>query len=506
MSETTPLPTASLSLADRRVSIWLACLAFVGYAWFWQGGGWNQNVQFALTRAMVEDGTLRIDRFAGVSGDVSYHDGHLYANKAPGLSLAAALPYSLLHWLVQEAEANPAAPMLLSINAYLCSLVTVALSGALIPALLFRMGRRRGVDARWAAIVALMAAFATQLFPYSTMLMAAVPSAALTLVSISLLDRITPMRAFASGLAMALAGACNYLCFPLLLVPALLLLRRSGIGGPFAAFVSGSAIPLLLIGAYHAIAFGSPFRSPISTMDERFVTKGALLGIFRLPDLEAFVGITVSPYRGLLFFSPVLLIALLSIRRAWNSGHRDVVVIVSSVTLYFVLLNSSFNGWEGGFGAGARYLMPAVPLLSLLLGFAPPRLRIAAVVIAVLSFGINFAVTAVDAQVSGSIPRPLTQYVLPLLTRGTFPPSTPLTPPWSNSTFTGHVAVNRVALDEPKPFVRHAPHSDAAEWASFNLGERMLGRGSPWSLLPLALILCGGAWAILRLARDVDQF
>src|SRR5438309_6841796 len=87
------LGPGTLSLHDRRIAVWLGLLTFVVYAYFFAGGGWNQNSQFDLTRAIVERHTLAIDAYASNTGDISRHGGHVYANKAPGLSFLAAIPY-----------------------------------------------------------------------------------------------------------------------------------------------------------------------------------------------------------------------------------------------------------------------------------------------------------------------------------------------------------------------------------------------------------------------------
>jgi hypothetical protein len=132
-------------------------------------------------------------------------------------------------------------------------------------------------------------------------------------------------------------------------------------------------------------------------------------------------------------------------------------------------------------------------------GFLRPLL----VALAIVSFGINFAATAVDPQPSATIASPLTQYILPLLVRGHFSPDVPLMRPWSAATFTGHTSVNRLAHDEAVVFTRHPPGSAVSEWSSFNLGEPFTGAGDARSLIPPLLLLAGGAAAILSRARRV---
>jgi hypothetical protein len=87
-----------------------------------------------------------------------------------------------------------------------------------------------------------------------------------------------------------------------------------------------------------------------------------------------------------------------------------------------------------------------------------------------------------------------------LLLHGHFDPRVPITPPWSAATFTGHTSVNRMTLDEAVVFSRHAPDDDASEWTSFNLGELATGPGDARSLIPIALIILGGGFAIWRMA------
>ena len=156
-----------------------------------------------------------------------------------------------------------------------------------------------------------------------------------------------------------------------------------------------------------------------------------------------------------------------------------------------------------GFAVGARYLVPLIPLLGLFLLDCRGWMRRAVMALAAVSFAINFAAAAVDPQPSGTIPRPLTQYIVPLLLHGNFSPEVPITPPWSAATFTGHTSVNRLTHDEAIVFQRHPPGSLEAEWASFNLGEPFFGPGDARSLIPIALLLAAGGCAIAWRVRQV---
>ncbi len=482
-----------MNIADRQLAVWLSLLTFATYAYFQAGGGWNQNSQFDLTRAIVERHTFAIDAYAFNTGDVARSGDHLYSNKSPALSWIAAIPYAIFYSIERATGVDPGAIEAIAFNAYLCTLMCVALPGALIPAMLYRYGRTKGFSAPWAALIALTAALATQLLPYSTIFMLHVTSGAL------LLFAVTSRRSVAAGVATGLATAMNYLCAPALLILALTRKRK-------ARFVAGAIPPLILLAIYQKICFGSFFTLSLGKEDERFLTEGLTFGIFRLPTLDAILGISVSSYRGLFYFAPVLIMAIggaiLWFRE--RVDRRDLIGI-SLIFVTFFIINSSFNGWDAGFGIGARYLVPAIPLLALAMLRCRGWLRPMLAGLAAISLVINFAATAVDPQPSGTIPRPLTQYIFPLLIHGHFSPDIPITPPWSAATFTGRTSVNRMTFDEAIVFARHPAGSDPAEWASFNLGEPFFGAGDVRSLIPIALVLLAGGAAIAWKARSIHS-
>ncbi len=58
---TQPFPTPVKSARAAEWLLFLAC--FFAFAYFNQGGGWNQNSRFAEVRAIVEEGQFAIDNF-----------------------------------------------------------------------------------------------------------------------------------------------------------------------------------------------------------------------------------------------------------------------------------------------------------------------------------------------------------------------------------------------------------------------------------------------------------
>lgn len=429
---------------------------FAAYAWFFGGSGFNQNATFDLTRALVERGQLHIDPYAGNTADVSFHGGHVYPNKAPGLAFVAAIPYFAIHAI----GGPPENALELNLYLYLCTLLVCGVSGALIGVLLY--------DARGPA-TALLAGLGTPLFAYSTMLFAHVPSALLVLIAYQQREK----RPGVAGAAVGAATCINYLCAPLALLFIPLGKAAASHRTPQVRYLAGGLPFAIALGAYHWAAFGSPLRTSIATMNPAFIEKGAALGIFHLPRLDALWGITFSPYRGLFYLAPIVLLALF--------GLRDRLIWISFALL--LLLNASFNGWHGGYAIGPRYLIAVVPLLMLGL----PSNRKLLIAFGTISILFNFAVTAVDPQPPDSLRDPIGKYAIPSLIVGRAAPDEKA--PWLREFYTGHTSTNRVAADELLPFKKHPPGSPESEWASFNLGELLFGPGSLASILPIAALV-----------------
>lgn len=484
-------------MADRRLSLALFLLTFLSYAYFFGGAGWNQNAHFDLTRAIVERGSFAIDDFASNTGDVSYSGGHLYANKAPGLSFLAVPPYAVARLLTAASGFAETDALAMILSMWFCTVATCGLAGALIPVVVFTHLRNRFGQTTFVSLVAaLCIAFGTYVFAYSTVLFAHVPGALFLLVSF-VLRRTRP---FTAGVSAGVAGLTNYLCIP----AALLLCVASGRSNVHR-FIAGGVPSALVLLWYQAEAFGSPFASSITTMDERFVTEGAFLGALTRPSLKVLWELTISRYRGLLYLSPVLIFAFGgAIVMLRHRLFRQEVAVIAGIVSIFLLFNMSFNGWHGGSAIGPRYLLPVVPLLGIPVAFGFRILRPLFVAAAILSCVSNFVVTAVNPMTSRVIRDPIGDYIFPLFIDGRLPDDIAAGPLWSWKVMLGHVSVNRHTPDERYPFTRHAPGSSAAEWASFNIGE-IAAPGRSWSVVPCLLLIGVGSWLLLMYARHIDR-
>jgi hypothetical protein len=462
-------------MTDRRVSIALFVLTFVAYAWFFNGGGWNQNAQFDLARALVERQTLHIDGYRVNTGDISWSavsgEWHAYINKPPGVSFLAAIPYAPLYAIERALHVPVDTWFWITVNAWIVTMLTCGVTGALIPVVVYRYGRRNGAAPSAAAAAALAMAFGTIAFPFATMLFAHVPAAFFLVLAFVWLDE----RPLLAGVSAAIASVCFYICIPaaaVLFIGAWVRSRRNAI-----RFALGGLPFGILLGIYHQLCFGSPFVTSVETSTD-FTEKGLLFGVFRLPSLEALWGLTFSEYRGLFFVSPVLLLAFAGMRRM---SRRDVVMILA-IAAIFLFAIASFNGWSGGGSFGPRYLLPIIPLLALPLSFVPRRaLVLLGIPLAIVSFAMQLLATTVDPMPHAGIRQPVQAHLAELIA--------------------GNTSTNMQAIDELVPHHHYKHGSHESTWASFNVGELLVGPSNPVSVIPIVLWVLAGSALLLRRAR-----
>ena len=454
-----------MTRADRRIAVGLFVVTFVTFAFFFGGGGWNQNAQWDLTRALVERHTLHIDDFRSNTGDISWSNSsgtwYAYANKPPGVSLLAAIPYALIYrWQLSN-----------SISAYLVTILTCGVCGALIPVVIYAYARRRvNATPLTSVCVALTIAFGTIVFPYSTMLFAHVPAALFLLLAFVWMDERPLLAGFAAGIA----SICFYICIPAALILGVVRAssapsERRGRAAHHSMFFLLGGLPFaILLGAYHYVCFGSPWRTSVAG-SKNFTQEGLFLGVFKKPSLEALWGLTFSEYRGLFFVSPILLLAFIGaivmIRR--RVMLRELAAI-GAIFVIFLIAIASFNGWEGGFAFGPRYLLPVIPLLAIPMLFA---WRNVLLIVALLSIAIQFVATAVDPMPDGAIRHPLREHLVPAFARG-------------------QIAMNEQSIDDLLP--------RKGRRGAFNLGELVLPRAVSW--IPIALWMISGSLLLIRRA------
>lgn len=239
----------------------------------------------------------------------------------------------------------------------LTSAAVAAGLGALIYLLSIELGYRR----LSALAVAGTLGLATPLLCYAREFWSE-PFAALALVgAVLLLVRVQGQRA---GAAAVLGAGCmlGSLC---LIKPALLVLALPVAGLHLAASSTrgrrvahgalgalGSSIPIGVALAYNWARFGSAFETGY----------GSEAGEWTTPPLQGALGLLVSPGRGLLVYTPVVLLGLSTLPRLLRRSTLVGGVAALSLPL-LIALYCRWWMWEGGWCWGPRFLLPAIPFL-----------------------------------------------------------------------------------------------------------------------------------------------
>ena len=470
----------------------LFVLALVSYAYFYQAGGWNQNTRFAMVRATVESGTVKIDGYESATGDKSERDGHYYSDKAPGASWLGTPAYAAARAFTSEEPRGMQADSF----AYVVTVWSVAIPAAAAVAALYGLLGALGLGAGARAAGALAYAFGTLAFPFATLYYGHQLTAALVVIGLYALVSARrggggsgPSRGalVAAGSVFGFAIAVEYptalAVIPCLVYAAAFVRPLSRLGW----VALGLAGPGLAVAAYHAIAFGGPLTLPYEYSTQPHRHAGVFMGL-GVPSGEALWGILGSPYRGLFFSAPWLVLALPGTAMLWRRGFRGEAALFAVVPVLFVWMNASLVDWEGGWTVGPRYLIPAIPFLAvgaagLGLSRAGVRVRRAGAVLAAIlvavSIGLMLVATSVKPEVPVQHTRPFGDFLFPRF-------------------FAGELADNPQSIES-----RVSP--EGGPRYAWNLGQ-IIGLPGLASLAPLlAVWAAGGAllWrAVKARARD----
>ena len=361
--------------------------------------------------SLVEHGTFQLDDYAGLHPDIFEHtDGHHYVGNQVAGSVVAAVPLLLFDPVLDaledvrerdlarddlpEGEYRTEYPLRAAfyqkvkergldlrfggatvvttvfLMAPLCAAFTVLMFGVLIG---------RGVARRRALWLSLLFLFGTPLFyrsvslNHNVMLMCAAFGAFLCLWP---RDRLAvPFSTRRAAWAGFLSGACvalDYAGVVLSLVMFGYLLATHARSGSLArvgiAFTLGAVPPGVFLLYSQWAMYGNPFLPGQFWMPHQNEFVGEGVRGFTGPDAELFWLNLAAPGYGMLWWAPLLVLALLP---AWRSAgdrmvlprrERDLVAVLALLFLLFCCCNQySRLQWNTGF----RYLLPLVPFLFL---------------------------------------------------------------------------------------------------------------------------------------------
>jgi hypothetical protein len=373
--------------APRRYLVWiLVSLSYLAVApYFPRINNPNENVRIWMTRAIVLDHTLSIDRATadwGYVDDKAVSGGHLYSSKAPGTSFLG-VPVLWLQAKLWRACGWPS-PSKRAMTLALRYLTIVP--SALLFLLVFGAWvERRARSAAARDLLTVAVGLGTLLYPYGVIFVGHAQAAMLgfgAFMALGWANRDGTMGAPTRrqlAVAGALAGAAVIFEYQMLIVA----LAAAGLAAwrarsRAAWFALGAVPPAIFLGTYHALLFGRPWAFPYGHLENQTYAhlhhSGGFFGL-QGPRFEALGASLFSIDYGLFVFSPFLLVgAALAVRRALRPGRGEAIAVLGASVL-LVLFLAGMTHWRAGWCVGPRYIAGIAPLLAcgLALDWSPFR-------------------------------------------------------------------------------------------------------------------------------------
>jgi hypothetical protein len=413
-----------------RLAVLIAGVVFLSYAYFYQGGGWNQNSRFDMVRAITEQNTLRIDAYHENTEDKALSGGHYYSDKAPGVALLALPVAAGARPVLRTLGIDPMSSRGLQLTSYAATVFAVALPAALACACLFLIACQLGASVNGAAFAALGLGLATPMWAYATLFWGHALAGACLVFGFAAALVLRRSRAGAGDLVWGLVvGLCagwatvsEYPAAPASAILAMLALAevwpdgrsrrlRTGLG-----VAGGAAACILVLMFYQYRAFGSAIHPSYAYYQPGAFPwmKHGYLGL-TYPRVDVMLKLLFGCRRGLFFAAPFLVIAPFGLRilsKQKDHGARNAGLAAAAIAGYYFLFNASFSAWAAGWSYGPRYMAAGVPLLCV--GLAPwwdqARPVWKKTLVAMALCGGLFALMAVSTT-----PQPPDQYHCPLM-------------------------------------------------------------------------------------------
>lgn len=295
------------------------------------------------------------DEILPTTSAIPGNGGRTYSKYGLGQSFAAVPLFLIGSWLAQISGSSIDLPRL--IVSFLNALI-LAGCGILV-VLTARLLGFHTRTARWLAVATLFSTFA---WPYVKTFYPQ-PGVAVLLLG-----------AFYSALSWRLTGRRYWLWIFSIIIIALLLFRISEI----------IALPAFML--YFAIISPKERRwswvLPMSigilggivlTMAYNWIRFGSVLSTgyneiaWNMPVWIGLYGLLLSPGKGVLIYTPLLILSLL----AWfyfRRRHNEEAWLIAGLWLSFLVFYSPYKYWTGGFNWGPRFLLPLIPLGILPIG------------------------------------------------------------------------------------------------------------------------------------------
>jgi hypothetical protein len=345
----------------------------------------NPDSQLRLTQArlLVETGSLEIPKGFGdvTHGNIALtKSGKQYSVYNPG-QIVLFVPF---YWLAQRipTQWHP-----YYVAAFLCSFLGYLTYGC-IALVFWDIGKKLEVPERSRVVATLLFAGTSFCFAHAQDSYEHIYEALFVLLAVRLLLPTTMGYEPAVWAAVAIGCGLLFRTSVVIVLPGILVLmstwRQRGV------FLLTLVPFLCVLLAYNYLRFGDPFQNGYASAWALAFHQTAATS-FKLSNLpKHLLGLLISSAKGLVFFSPSVVLAGFGYHSFWRHQPRLVVGSMLTVGAYLFFYAANF-AWHGSaWNWGPRYIVPAVPLLYLAHFYLPTqRHRAVIAVVAAVSLVVQ---------------------------------------------------------------------------------------------------------------------
>jgi hypothetical protein len=409
----------------------------------------NENARIWMTRAIVEHHVLNIDQVSrewGWVNDKATIGGRLYSSKAPGTSFLG-VPVLFVQTKLHHLVGWPG-PTKRETTLWL-RVFSVELPLSLFLLFFARYVERvtRSSTARDLLVVGL--GVGTMFYPYGVIFVGHAQAAALAFAGYMLLARGSastrpgdpsavprmnagePPPTATLVWAGALTGLSVFFEYQALLVcVAVTIYAVWRQRWRARAFLVGAGGAAALLGLYHTVLFGRPWRFPYAYLENpEFLRQHHSAGFhgLALPKVAAIGSALFSPDYGLFIFSPVLALGLVCACVVALRGERQEGLLILAITVVMLLFLGGMTNWRAGWCVGPRYIATVAPFLIAGIAHAWRVVRsrfalsVAAAGLIIVSVVMNGVSAALYPHYPTEFDNPVFDLAFPLLGNGFVP-------------------------------------------------------------------------------------
>ncbi|MFH1399313.1 MAG: hypothetical protein ABIG95_04335 [Candidatus Woesearchaeota archaeon] len=391
-------------------SVLLVCTIFTGFA------GWNESALMSLTLTMGLENGLQTDSYVDVpllaTIDRMYKEGHWYSFNAPGLPFFGQITAKILRLFFGSDFSADNINLMAVI--YVIIVLTSGVSTACTAVLVYKICKFY-VGKEWVCTTMSFAySFGTIALLYGTRYRSHALATFLAFLCFYLIIK-TRKTAQAKNWSIMLAGfAGGWAAIadnPSAVVALACLFLIAVTSGKnklskVCIYLIGLSVPFLVWLAYNYCLFGNPLSIGYFNIESPFfpnannpatrfglspnlVSELVLIGkdlaihhniqnIHVLRDISAIeirniIQLLFLPYRGLFFYSPILLLALIGLPAMYRK-HKYETILLIVATLIIVAFTASWPNWYCHGGGGCRRFLTITPFLILPLVFAVEKM------------------------------------------------------------------------------------------------------------------------------------